>query len=148
MYLIDPPSDTIAAIDPKNIVIAGDSAGGGLTMCLLLAIRDGGLPAPAGGITISGFFDVTHSFPSWQENIMTDSLPYLGFKHIPSPGLDFDALPKSKAVPPAGYELDTYGDDYERYQLYAPNKALRIPTVSPVFDPKHLRGLPRLLVVI
>ncbi|KAI8881523.1 alpha/beta-hydrolase [Backusella circina FSU 941] len=146
MYLIDPPSDTIAKIDPKNIVIAGDSAGGGLAMCLLLAIRDGQLPAPAGGITISGFFDVTHSFPSWQENIMSDSLPYLGFKHIPSPALNYDALPKSKAVAPAGAELDTFGDDYGRYQFYAPNKALRIPMVSPVFDRKHLRGLPRVLM--
>lgn len=41
------------AIDPKKIVISGDSAGGGLTMALLLAIRDAGLPLPAGGMPIS-----------------------------------------------------------------------------------------------
>lgn len=41
------------AIDPKKIVISGDSSGGGLTMALLLAIRDAGLPLPAGGMPIS-----------------------------------------------------------------------------------------------
>lgn len=40
-------------IDPKKIVIAGDSAGGGLSFALLMAIRDAGLPAPAGAVTMS-----------------------------------------------------------------------------------------------
>lgn len=33
-------------IDPGRIVIAGDSAGGGLTFATAIAIRDGGLPLP------------------------------------------------------------------------------------------------------
>ena len=40
-------------VDPKKIVVAGDSAGGGLTMALLIAIRDAGLPAPAGAMALS-----------------------------------------------------------------------------------------------
>ena len=35
-------------IVPAQILIAGDSAGGGLTLAALLALRDGGQPMPAG----------------------------------------------------------------------------------------------------
>ena len=38
---------------PHNIVIAGDSAGGGLTLALLLKLRDEGLPLPRCSIAIS-----------------------------------------------------------------------------------------------
>lgn len=54
LYLIDPPkNEESQPIDPQKIVIAGDSAGGGLTFALLMAIRDAGLPAPAGAMTLS-----------------------------------------------------------------------------------------------
>lgn len=54
LYLIDPPKEAnLKPIDPKKIVIAGDSAGGGLSFALLMAIRDAGLPAPAGAMTLS-----------------------------------------------------------------------------------------------
>ncbi len=39
--------------DPKRIVIAGDSAGGGLTLGTLLKLRDEGLPMPACAVTLS-----------------------------------------------------------------------------------------------
>jgi acetyl esterase/lipase len=44
-----------------NIVIAGDSAGGGLTIAALVAIRDAGLPTPAGGWVLSPWADLTVS---------------------------------------------------------------------------------------
>jgi epsilon-lactone hydrolase len=34
-------------IDPKTTIIAGDSAGGGLTLALAMALRERGIPAPA-----------------------------------------------------------------------------------------------------
>jgi epsilon-lactone hydrolase len=43
---------------PGKIVIAGDSAGGGLTIAALLAIRDAGLPMPAGAVPISPWTDL------------------------------------------------------------------------------------------
>src|SRR5271167_669962 len=43
---------------PSKIVVAGDSAGGGLTIVLLLAIRDAGLPMPAGAVPISPWTDL------------------------------------------------------------------------------------------
>lgn len=43
---------------PDRIAIAGDSAGGGLTMAALLAIRESGLDQPAGAVTISPWVDL------------------------------------------------------------------------------------------
>lgn len=48
-------------IPASNIVIAGDSAGGGLTIATLVAIRDAGLSAPAGGWCLSPWVDLTVS---------------------------------------------------------------------------------------
>jgi len=47
------------AIAPDRIVIAGDSAGGGLTVATLLALRGAGAPLPAGGVCISPWVDLT-----------------------------------------------------------------------------------------
>lgn len=45
-------------ISPKNIVIAGDSAGGGLTASTLVALRDAGDPLPAAAVCISPWTDL------------------------------------------------------------------------------------------
>jgi epsilon-lactone hydrolase len=45
-------------IKPEHVVIAGDSAGGGLTVAALLAIRDRGLPLPAGAVCFSPWIDL------------------------------------------------------------------------------------------
>lgn len=58
--------------DPKNIIVAGDSAGGGLTFALLLAARDHQLPMPALVIGISPWVDMTLSGYSFQENVHKD----------------------------------------------------------------------------
>lgn len=50
--------------DPGQIVIAGDSAGGGLTAATLCAIRDAELPMPAGAVLISPWLDLTHASPA------------------------------------------------------------------------------------
>ena len=61
-----PVDDAVAAykwlldqgISPSNIAVAGDSAGGGLALATLLAIRDRGLPSPAAGVGISPWVDM------------------------------------------------------------------------------------------
>lgn len=45
-------------VEAKRIVIAGDSAGGGLTVATLLAIRDAGLELPAAGVCLSPWVDL------------------------------------------------------------------------------------------
>jgi epsilon-lactone hydrolase len=43
---------------PDRIAFAGDSAGGGLTLALLVAARDAGLPLPSGALMISPWADI------------------------------------------------------------------------------------------
>ena len=45
-------------VQPGGIAIAGDSAGGGLVVAAMLAIRDAGLPQPACGWAISPWVDM------------------------------------------------------------------------------------------
>jgi epsilon-lactone hydrolase len=45
-------------IAPGRIAIGGDSAGGGLTIATLVAIRDAGLPMPAAGVCLSPWVDM------------------------------------------------------------------------------------------
>jgi len=46
---------------PEDIIISGDSAGGGLSVATLLALRHAGLPMPAAAVLLSPFLDVTAS---------------------------------------------------------------------------------------
>lgn len=48
-------------IKAEDIIIAGDSAGGGLTVATMLALRDAGDPLPAAAVLLSPFLDVTGS---------------------------------------------------------------------------------------
>ncbi|MFI6156174.1 alpha/beta hydrolase [Kitasatospora sp. NPDC051170] len=47
--------------DPRNLVLAGDSAGGGLVLATLLQARDAGLPMPAAAVLFSPWTDLTVS---------------------------------------------------------------------------------------
>jgi epsilon-lactone hydrolase len=48
-----------------HMVIAGDSAGGGLTVATLLALRDEGAELPAGGVCLSPWVDLSNSSESF-----------------------------------------------------------------------------------
>lgn len=50
-----------SGIKPEDIVISGDSAGGGLTVATLLSLRDAGDPMPAAAVLLSPFLDATAS---------------------------------------------------------------------------------------
>lgn len=45
-------------VSPQSLVIAGDSAGGGLALAALLALRDAGDPLPAGAVLFSPWTDL------------------------------------------------------------------------------------------
>lgn len=70
--------------DPSTIILAGDSAGGGMVLSMLVTLRDRGIPLPAGAILISPWVDLTHSFPSVAGEGRLDYIPAHGFHHSPS----------------------------------------------------------------
>jgi cation diffusion facilitator CzcD-associated flavoprotein CzcO/acetyl esterase/lipase len=57
-----------SGIDPESIVVAGDSAGAGLTVAMARRLRDVGEPLPAGLVLLNGWFDLTNSGPSMEAN--------------------------------------------------------------------------------
>jgi epsilon-lactone hydrolase len=58
----------------SRIVVAGDSAGGGLALALLLAARDAGEPLPAAAVLFSPWTDLAATGRSIVENNATDAL--------------------------------------------------------------------------
>lgn len=59
-------------IRPVDIMFAGDSAGGGLCVATLLALRDAGDPLPAAAVLLSPFLDATGSGRSMQTRVDRD----------------------------------------------------------------------------
>ena len=65
--------DTLAAyhwlieqgFSPDKIIVAGDSAGGGLTLALMISLREARLPLPAAGVLICPWVDLTLSGASY-----------------------------------------------------------------------------------
>jgi epsilon-lactone hydrolase len=58
--------------EAARVALAGDSAGGGLALATALALRDRGLPRPAGVVTISAWADMTMSGESMESRAQTD----------------------------------------------------------------------------
>jgi acetyl esterase/lipase len=65
-------------IDPRRIVIAGDSAGGTMVLNTLIALRNSGAPLPAAGVAISPWVDLACSGDSFDTNGRFD---YVGRVH-------------------------------------------------------------------
>ena len=61
-------------LSPKRIVLAGDSAGGGLALAMALAIRDEGFPQPIGVVLISPWTDLGCNSPSRTNNAKIDPM--------------------------------------------------------------------------
>lgn len=59
---------------PGRIIVAGDSAGGGLTVATLLAARDRGLPRAAAGVCISPWVDLTCSGATYATKAAVDPI--------------------------------------------------------------------------
>jgi len=63
-----------AGVPPQRIVIAGDSAGGGLTVATLVALRDAREPLPAAGVCLSPWVDLEGSGESMKTKAAVDPL--------------------------------------------------------------------------
>ncbi|KAI9570347.1 Alpha/Beta hydrolase protein [Boletus coccyginus] len=105
-------------VPAENVVLAGDSAGGGLCLASLLYLRDNNYPLPGGAILFSPWVDLTLSCPSWDTNAAYDI--------VPTPG------PTAHLHPVVMY----LGDRLEEYLTH--------PYASPLFG--KFDGLPPLLI--
>ena len=61
--------------NPKDTAVAGDSAGGGLTLALLVKLRDAGGPLPAAAVLMSPWADLAVTGPSARDKAEED--PFL-----------------------------------------------------------------------
>ncbi|WER50595.1 alpha/beta hydrolase fold domain-containing protein [Cupriavidus sp. WKF15] len=77
-----------SGVSPEQIMLSGESCGGGLALALAIAIRDAGLPAPAGVFAVCPFTDLTLSGPTVQAHsgddpaAHRDSLSLLGASYF------------------------------------------------------------------
>ena len=62
------------ASSPKQIAVVGDSAGGGLTVALLVALKDAGLPMPGCAVPISPWTDMEGVGESWTTRADADPM--------------------------------------------------------------------------
>ncbi|HCI78134.1 MAG TPA: alpha/beta hydrolase [Ktedonobacter sp.] len=69
---------------PEHIVISGDSAGGGLSLALLLSIRNAGDPMPAGAVLLSPWTDLAGTGETMKTRKEID--PWIGAESIPMIG--------------------------------------------------------------
>jgi acetyl esterase/lipase len=69
-----------SGIAPSHLAIAGDSAGGGLTIATLVALRDRKIPLPATAVVLSPWVDLTGSGESMRTRASRD--PMIKFEDI------------------------------------------------------------------
>ncbi|KAL8418656.1 hypothetical protein RB594_002033 [Gaeumannomyces avenae] len=160
--------------EPSTIIIAGDSAGGGMALSLLVILRDRGIPLPAGAVLISPWVDLTHSFPSVGEDAPFDYIPQTGFHHKhseawPPPTAeqlkeinsqridakkatqDISSIPGIREAEKNEVLLSVIIDGElvevtEQVQMYTTNDLVAHPLVSPIMQPT-LGGLPPLFIM-
>lgn len=93
-------------IDPEAITIAGDSAGGGLVLSTLMALRDEGTPLPARAIVLSPLADLTYSGASREFNKHRDPmLPTVRASRMHEVYIG-DALPEDRYLSPVLADFD------------------------------------------
>lgn len=90
--------------DPHRLVIAGDSAGGGLTLATMMKLRDTGAPLPSAAIAMSPWTDLALTGGSLHANAASD--PMLIAEEVPRLARFY--VPESEARNP--YASPLYGD--------------------------------------
>ena len=92
-------------VTADRIVVGGDSAGGGLTCALLIALKEYGLPQPAGALLLSPWVDLTASGSTYESRANAD--PMLERERILTMASAYvaDGDPKSPTVSPLFADL-------------------------------------------
>lgn len=93
-------------IAPENLTIAGDSAGGGLVLSTLLALRDENSPMPANAIVLSPLGDLTYSGKSREFNKRRDPMLPSHRASMMHQLYTGDALPEDRYLSPVLADFD------------------------------------------
>ncbi|KAJ1975866.1 hypothetical protein H4R35_002955 [Dimargaris xerosporica] len=72
--LTTPPTEGGYGFRPQDVILCGDSAGGGLALAALMRLRDCRQPMPSGAILLSPWVDLHHTAPSQTANMVFDYL--------------------------------------------------------------------------
>ncbi len=117
---------------PDRIILAGESAGGGLCYALCQRLRDSGDPMPAGIVAISPWCDLSLVGESYEDNERTDpALTRTRLEFFTDCYLFGDNSPSDKLG---------------KHTSRSDNEKKRNPYVSPVYG--DLRGLPPSLILV
>ncbi|RKP02104.1 hypothetical protein CXG81DRAFT_18208 [Caulochytrium protostelioides] len=108
-------------VRPDQIVVSGDSAGGGLSLALLQAIVHLGWPRPGGAVLFSPWLDLMHTSASHATNAPFDILPTLPEITETMRRVGKPPLPNRPYSP--------------HFHMYADNADLDNPLVSPHYCP-------------
>ncbi len=92
-------------VDPKNIVIGGDSAGGGLAVATLVALRDEGEPLPRAAFLLSPWTDLAATGRTIETNDENDSMFYGEAVRRMAPAYLGDASPHDPLASPLYADL-------------------------------------------
>ncbi|CAG8280987.1 unnamed protein product [Penicillium salamii] len=142
LSLVHPPEGSLHKPVPANkIILAGDSAGGNLSLVLLQTLltldrtnrtvrfhgKDVAIELPAGVATVSPWCDITRSMPSCSKNAWLD---YLGASPTPSDDTPFETIP---FIPD-----DVWPTTPPRADIFCNSTILGHPLVSPLAAPAEL----------
>ncbi|CAG7992710.1 unnamed protein product [Penicillium olsonii] len=142
LSLVHPPEGSLHQPVPANkIIIAGDSAGGNLSLCLLQTLltldrtnrtvrfggKDVAIELPAGVAGVSPWCDITRSMPSCSNNAYLD---YLDPSPPPSDDVPFANIP---FIPD-----DIWPASPPRAEIFCNSTILGHPLVSPLAAPAEL----------
>ncbi|KAL6235574.1 hypothetical protein BDW75DRAFT_230192 [Aspergillus navahoensis] len=146
LYLIAPPPGSLhAPIPPNKIILAGDSAGGNLSLVLLqtlltlhrtsttVAFHNTSIPiTPPAGIAVSSpWCDISRSMPSIHKNAPYDYLP------PPSPFSSSEANSEPFRPPPIPADA-IWPTNPPRVDFFVNASAILHPLVSPLAAPSDL----------
>jgi len=130
-------------VDPNRSMIGGISAGGGLTLALLLKLKEAGDPLPAGAVPMSAWTDMTQSSETFRTKADIDptiskqyldrmAAAYLGGVDPKTP-LASPLFGELNNLPPMLVQVGTAETMYDDSRLYA--EKAQVAGVNITFEP-------------
>lgn len=92
-------------LEPSRVAIAGDSAGGGLTVAALVSLRDQGLPLPGAAVALSPWTDLTLSGETITSKVKEEPVLTLDSLRLWAKLYTADADPADPLISPVNADL-------------------------------------------